>query len=134
MYFLTTQPDSDYYIWQLQVQLNNFKKFGCEDSGVIVFGYNPVLGINPNAKELQKQTDAKVFFFPDERNLSERLYLPSIRPHLLKQLFREKPELLTNQNFLYFDCDVIFTNYPDFSSLNDKILNIKRNSFRGKFD
>lgn len=120
MLFVTTQPDSDYYIWQLQVQLNNFKKFGCEDKSIVVFGYNPVIGINPKAKDLQKSTTAKVYFFPDERNLSERLYLPSIRPHLLKQLFKSDPDLLCNQNFLYFDCDVIFSNYPDFSSLIDK--------------
>lgn len=120
MLFITTQPDSNYYIWQLQVQLNNFKKFGCEDKCVVVLGYNPNIGINPNAKEFEKKTSARVLFYPDNRDLSTRLYLPSIRPHLLKQLYKENPEVLLNKNFLYLDCDIIFTDYPDFSKLNEE--------------
>jgi len=118
MLFLTTQPDSDYYVWQLQVQINNFKKFGCEDKCIVVFGYNPVIGINPNAKEFESKTTAKVLFYPDNRELSTRLYLPSIRPHLLKQLYRDNPEVILDQNFLYLDCDIIFADYPDFSEMN----------------
>lgn len=120
MLFITTQPDSDYYIWQLQVQLNNFKKFGCEDKCVVVFGYNPTIGVNPKAEEFEKHTTAKVLFYPDNRDLSTRLYSPSIRPHLLKQLYRKNPEILLNKNFLYLDCDIVFTDYPDFSKLNEE--------------
>jgi hypothetical protein len=120
MLFVTTQPDSDYYIWQLQVQLNNFKKFGCEDKCVVVFGYNPTLGINPNALEFEKHTFAKVLYYPDTRDLSVRLYLPSIRPHLLKQLYKNNPEVLDNRNFFYLDCDILLTDYPDFNILDDE--------------
>ena len=120
MLFITTQPDSDYYIWQLQVQLNNFKKFGCEDKCIVIFGYNPLIGINPNAEDFENTTIARVLYYPDNRELSTRLYIPSIRPHLLKQLYRKNPELLLNRNFMYLDCDIIFSNYPDFSKLNEE--------------
>lgn len=120
MLFITTQPDSDYYVWQLQVQLNNFKKFGCEDKCVVIFGYNPAIGINSNAEDFAKKTKAKVFFYPDNRDLSTRLYLPSIRPHLLKQLYLKNPEVILNRNFLYLDCDMLFADYPDFSKMNEE--------------
>lgn len=120
MLFVTTQPDSDYYIWQLQVQLNNFKKFGCEEKCIVVFGYNPVLGINPNALEFEKKSQARFLYYPDTRDLSIRLYLPSIRPHLLKQLYKHNPEILDNENYFYLDCDILLTDYPDFSTLDDE--------------
>ncbi len=120
MLFVTTQPDSDYYIWQLQVQLNNFKKFGCEDKCIVVFGYNPQIGINPNARIFEKSTSAKVLYYPDTRDLSVKLYLPTIRPHLLKQLFKHNPEILDNQNYFYLDCDILLTDYPDFNTLDDE--------------
>lgn len=120
MLFVTTQPDSDYYIWQLQVQLNNFKKFGVEDKCVVIFGFNPQIGVNPNARAFEDSTTAKVLYYPDRRDLSTRLYLPSIRPHLLKQLYRNNPEIIENLNFIYLDSDVIFADYPNFSKLNEE--------------
>jgi hypothetical protein len=120
MLFITTQPDTDYYIWQLQVQLNNFKKFGCEDKCIVIFGYNPAFGISPNAVEFAKKTKAKVLYFPDTRDLSTRLYVPSIRPHLLKKLYKRNPEMILNKNFLYLDCDIVFADYPDFSRMNEE--------------
>jgi hypothetical protein len=120
MLFITTQPDNDYYVWQLQVQLNNFKKFGLEDKCIIIFGYNPIIGKNPNAEEFEKNTSAKILFYPDKRDLSTRLYLPSIRPHLLKQLYKNDFEIVENKNYLYLDCDMIFSNYPDFSKIVDE--------------
>jgi len=120
MLFVTTQPDNDFYLWQLQVQLNNFKKFGCEEKCIVIFGYNPLIGINPNAKYFEKTTTAKVLYYPDNRELSTRLYTPSIRPHLLKQLYRDNPEIILNKNYMYLDCDIIFSGYPDFSKMNDE--------------
>lgn len=120
MLFVTTQPDSDYYIWQLQVQLNNFKKFGCEDKCVVIFGYNPNLGINPTAREFEKTANCRVLFYPDTRDLSMRLYVPSIRPHLLKKLYKENPEIVENNNYFYLDCDILFLDYPNFNGLDDE--------------
>lgn len=125
MLFITTQPDSDYYIWQLQVQLNNFKKFGCEDKCIVVFGYNPVIGINPNAREFEKKSLARFLYYPDTRELSSSIYQPSIRPHLLKKLYEENPEIVNNRDFFYMDCDILLTNYLNFNHMNDeKVIHI----------
>lgn len=135
MLFVTTQPDSDYYIWQIQVQLNNFKKFGCEDKCIVILGYNPRIGVNPSAYNLEKKTTAKVLFYPDNRDLSSRLYSPSIRPHLLKQLYKYDSDLIINRNYLYLDCDVIFTAYPNFSALNgEKYIHVSDTNAHLSFD
>lgn len=135
MLFVTTQPDSDYYIWQVQVQLNNFKKFGCEDKCVIIFGYNSKLGINPRVRDIEKITRSIVLCYPDNRDLSMKLYSPSLRPHLLKQLFQKNPEVLVNKNYLYLDCDIIFTEYPNFSELNrERVVHISDTTSQISFD
>lgn len=121
MKFLTAQPDTDYYVWQLQVQMHNFKKFGIEDKTIILFGYNPKIGINEKALEFKETTDARVIFLPDTRDLSQRLYLPSLRPHIIKQLYTgEYADILQNKAVLYMDCDVIFTKIPNLKDYIDK--------------
>lgn len=117
MKFLSAQPDSDYYIWQLQVQMHNFKKFGIENKSIILLGYNPKIGINPNAIIFKENTEARVIFMEDNRDLSQKLYLPSIRPHLIKQLYKTWPDLLKNKSLLYHDSDILFSEIPDFKDL-----------------
>lgn len=135
MLFVTTQPDSDYYIWQIQVQLTNFKKFGSEDKCIVIFGFNPTIGVNPKVYDLEKKTRATILYYPDNRDLSSRLYSPSIRPHLLKQLYERDYNLIIDKNFLYLDCDVIFTQYPIFSKLNtEKCVHISDTSNHISFD
>ncbi len=112
MKFLTAQPDSDFYIWQLQVQMYNFRKFGIEDKSIILLGYNSKIGVNPAAISFKESTSARVIFLPDNRDLSERLYQPSIRPHLIKQIYGIIPELLENKSVLYHDSDILFTRLP----------------------
>lgn len=120
MKFLTAQPDSDYYVWQNEVQMVNFRKFGIEDKTIILFGYNPELGINENAIRFKENTNARVIFLPDNRELSQRLYLPSLRPHVIKQIYSEHPDLLENKAVMYIDCDVLFTRMPDLKNYVDK--------------
>lgn len=135
MLFVTTQPDSDYYIWQIQVQLNNFKKFGSEDKFIVIFGYNPTIGVNPKVYALEKNTHATIRYYPDNRDLSSRLYSPSIRPHLLKQFYDQDYNLIENRNYLYLDCDTIFTQYPNFSELNDeKCVHVSNTNAHLSFD
>lgn len=135
MLLVTTQPDSDYYIWQVQVQLNNFKKFGCEDKYVGIFGYNPKIGVNPKLLALDKKTRGKILYYPDMRDLSMRLYSPSIRPHLLKQLYQKNYEIIFNRNYLYLDSDIIFAEYPNFSELiDDKVIHVSDMASHVSFD
>lgn len=113
MNFISAQPDSDYYIWQLQVQMNNFKKFGYDKEAIIVFAYDG--DINKNALKFAGSTEARVVFYPDKRK--NKSYIPSVRPHVLKQFFSEKPIL--SDLWMYHDSDIIFLDQLDTTSMND---------------
>lgn len=117
MRFLSAQSDSQYNLWQLKVQMFNFNKFGIEDKAIILIGYNPQIGISDAAREFKNSTSANVIFLPDERDLSDRLYTSSIRPHLIKQVYKEHPTLLENRAVLFHDCDVIFIKLPNVKEL-----------------
>lgn len=135
MLFITAQPDTDYYIWQTQVQLNNFKKFACEDKAIIIFGYNSTIGLNPKVIELRKNTSAKILTYDDTRNLSTRLYSPSIKPHLIKKMFYYDGDLVRNKEYVYLDSDIIFTNYPNFNELSfEKVIHVSDTSTQISFD
>ena len=120
MKFLTAQPDNDYSIWQLQVQMNNFKKFGIEDSSIILFGYNSKTGINPNALKLRDNTTSTVIFIPDDRIQSDKKYIPTIRPYLLKKFFEKYSDLVKNESWMYHDSDIIFREIPDIDKFEEQ--------------
>lgn len=117
MKFITAQPDSDYYIWQLDVQMNNFRRLGIERDAIIIFAYRG--SPNPNALKFENRTEADVWFLLDERKSDQ--YIPSVRPHVLKKLFRYMPEL---SEFMYMDCDAIFTRLPDFKSMESGLVHV----------
>jgi hypothetical protein len=120
MKFLSAQSDNDYHIWQLQVQMFNFRKFGIEDKAIILLGYNVKIGVSVKALEFKDNTSAMVIFLPDERDLSDRLYTQSIRPHLIKQLYLHHPHLLENRTILIHDCQILFTKLPSVKKLITK--------------
>ena len=114
MKYLSVQPDSDFYLWQLQVQMSNFRKFGIEQDSIIVLGYQGE--INPNALAFEKTTTAKVHFIEDTRK--DVKYIPSLRPHLLSKLYKESP---IKESVFYHDADMIFTySLPDFSAMSEQ--------------
>jgi hypothetical protein len=116
MKFVSVQPDSTYFIWQLQVQINNFRKFGIEKDAIILIAFDPKVGINSAAKDLKKSTIATVIFYPDDRE--DKKYPPSIQPRILKHFaVRFEKEIRCEQIF-YHDSDMIFRKFPDFKSMN----------------
>lgn len=120
MKFLSAQLDNDYNLWQLQVQMFNFKKFGIEDKAIVLIGFNPEIGVSQKALDFKEITTANVIFLPDTRDLSDRLYTPSIRPHLIKQLYIKYPDMLENRAVLYHDCDILFIKLPHVKELITK--------------
>jgi hypothetical protein len=118
MKFLSAQPDSDYYIWQLEVQYNNFKKFGFEKDMIILMGYEKEKGINPKAKKFAENLKCCVFFISDTRE--DKTYIPSIRPHIIKKFYRQNK---VNEPIFYHDSDIIFKHRFDLN----KLLEIGKN-------
>jgi len=115
MIFLSAQPDSPYFKWQLEVQFNNFEKIGIDLKQVYaLIGYRN--SISEQFLEFSKSTNANILFYEDERvNVK---YISSIRPHLIKKFYKEFPHLSFEYCF-YHDSDIIFRKLPPFENWMD---------------
>jgi len=110
MIFLSAQPDSIYFKWQLEVQFNNFEKIGINLKDVYALvGYKNV--ISEDFLKFKKDTSANIIFYEDDRK--DVKYISSIRPNLIKKFFRDFPKFI-NEYCFYHDSDIIFRKLPPF--------------------
>lgn len=116
MIFLSAQPDEIYFLWQLQLQLDNFHSQGIPADQIhVLIGYLPGRGIHPAFQAWTEENDqARFFFYADTR--IRRTYPSSIRPHLIAQHFTQHPEMEAETIF-YHDSDILFHHQPDWSAL-----------------
>lgn len=63
----------------------------------------------------KKYPEASFFFYPD-KGVNLDLYIPQLRPHILKQHFTKFPEL-KDKIFFYHDSDILFNYLPNFQEL-----------------
>lgn len=109
MIYLSAQPDSIYYAWQVEIMLENFISKGIEKQNIhIVVGYKEQIS-NHFKKLRQKYNGVGFYFYPDYR--PKKKYIPSIRPFLLFQHFKKNWQLKYKTIF-YHDCDIVFTRKP----------------------
>lgn len=109
MIFISAQPDENYFLWQLEIQIINFRKISIARERIhILIGYNRKCGISKRAREFYaaEKDNAMIFFYPDTRK--ENCYLSSLRPNLLKKHWK-KYQYLDNENIFYHDSDILFT-------------------------
>lgn len=106
--FLCAQPATLYYVWQVEVMINNFSQLGINLNDIDI-----VCSIDSEVpkewRTLAESYAARFFFYKDERK--SKKYISSIRPNILKQHFRNYP-YLKNDVIFYHDCDIIFTKNP----------------------
>lgn len=119
MKFLVASPDNPYYLWQILVQINNFKKLGIDQDTIFVLStstHNDKIKIFNNI-----DCKSKFYIYDDTRINSH--YSVTLRHHILKKFFKEHGhEYAPNETFLLLDPDVIFINKMDFTPfLNDDI-------------
>ena len=115
MIFLSAQPDSPYFKWQLEVQFNNFEKIGIDLKDVYaLIGWKN--SISKEFLEFSKSTKANVIFYEDER--IDVKYISSIRPHLIKKFYKDFPNF-SNEYCFYHDSDIIFRKLPPFENWMD---------------
>jgi len=117
MIYLSAQPDTFYFLWQLKLQLFNFSRLGIvpEDIHVLI-GYDPKRGLSQEFAEfIQTNQQASFYSYPDKRE--HKTYLSSIRPHIIHQHFLTFP-ILENETVFYHDSDILFRELPDFDRLN----------------
>jgi hypothetical protein len=118
MVFISAQPDDNYFLWQLEVQINNFRKFGYSDKMHVLL-YKPADRDewNPNFEEIERRYPEVKFFRYEDRGAFIKAYIPILRPHILKQHFKKYPEL-EKEVIFYHDSDILFTREIDFESLS----------------
>ncbi|QMV67956.1 hypothetical protein HS960_09925 [Sphingobacterium paramultivorum] len=116
MFYISAQPAEQYFLWQLEIQLQNFEDMGILAENIhVLLAYNPKIGIPDNFRNFATiNHQGQFFFYPDHRK--KRNYLSSIRPHILVQHFREHP-ILTQQVICYHDSDILFR-----ERLNESLL------------
>ena len=124
--YICVQPRLLYYAWQIEVMINNFIEQEINPNNIdILVAWNPNdKTSDPENKEswdkLANHYNSVRFFFYQDTREQPIHYISSIRPNILKQHFKEHPEL-SNEAIFYHDCDIVFTKKPDFSTfLNDK--------------
>lgn len=111
MIFISAQPDTPYYHWQVELYLYQFTKHGIIDRCYALFGYRTE---SPSQYALKLASKYKhIYFYKDERDINEKYhYVPTIRPHILKKFFSKYPDL--GKNVFYHDSDIFLVKLPKF--------------------
>lgn len=106
MKILVALPDSTYYLWQMIVQINNFRRLGYEKDVIYLISKNG-LNISKTLKNilLNGKIKSKFCVYHDDRK--DLAYAPSNTAHLISKFLSKNPEY-NNETFLYLDPDVIF--------------------------
>jgi len=103
--FLTAQPATIYYAWQVEVLLNNMIEMGINLNHVDILCFIED-EIPEEWNKLRHGYAARFFFYKDTRETKG--YISSIRPNIIKQHWEQHP-YLENERIFYHDCDIIFT-------------------------
>ena len=119
--YVSVQPYTMYYSWQVQTMLNNFIEVGINQSDIhILLSYDGEVDIKTHYvwnKVIERYSDVNFYFYPDLR--INKSYVSSIRPNVLSQFYKDYPHFLDLPVF-YHDCDILFTKPVDFLQfLND---------------
>lgn len=125
MKYISVQPATQYYGWQVETYLNNFQTVGIPMQDVIVV----LAGNDPYFDKIKVMYPMVSFYhYSDDRK--EKLYAPSIQPHILAKLWREMPELC-DESVFYHDCDIVFTRYFDWAAFSDGIYMSNTRGYMG---
>lgn len=106
MKFVITVPDHKYYLWQVLVQINNFRRMGIEqDTHYLVGIFNGVISPVLESFIHSKNIKAHFHLFNDDRPYKN--YTVSISPHMLER-FCNSNNIMQTENIFLTDPDVIF--------------------------
>lgn len=118
--YICAQPANTYYLWQVEVMINNFIKHGINPLDIHI-----LLGIQndtiPKDWETLKNHYSQVgfHFYNDTRN--DSVYIPSLYFHLLSKHLTKHPNLQESVLFTH-DSDTIFTKKFSISEFtNDRV-------------
>lgn len=115
--FLQCVPKDIYFIWQLSVQITNFRKFNISGKMEIIVWYPKGYNDWKEWRKLETTYPEVKFFYYEDEGVDLDLYIPQLRPHSLKKHFKKHSDRLKGKIFFYHDSDVIFNYLPDFHVL-----------------
>jgi hypothetical protein len=115
MKIIVALSDNNYFLWQMLVQINNFRKLGFEEDLVYVIG-NRGFRHNSNLEKIINNGKTKCSYYVLKDDRESPQYSSSLRPHILKKLFKKHPEF-EKETIFYIDPDVLFTKKIRFSDL-----------------
>lgn len=109
MIYLSAQPDAYFFYWQLELLFESLLKINVpRDEIHVLIGYDPNCGMSSYGKYfIEENSDkANIFAYPDLRE--NKIYVSSIRPHIIKQHFSTY-DWLSTETIFYHDSDIVFT-------------------------
>lgn len=116
MIFLSAQPDTVYFHWQVEVYLNNFSSFDIINNCYALFAIQG----KPSKSLFNLKKKYNIIWYQDERTDAEKAYSPSVYPFLVKKFLQEYPEL--GKYVFMHDSDIILRKLPPFEKMfNDDI-------------
>jgi hypothetical protein len=118
MVSICAQPDDLYFYWQVEVLINNFRKFGLSDKmHILLFKPADRKYWNSQWQTLEERYPEVKFFRYEDQGANIKGYIPILRPHILKQHFAKFPEL-SKETIFYHDSDILLTKNIDFDKLS----------------
>jgi hypothetical protein len=113
--YISVQPATDYYAWQVEVMINNFIKNGINPNHIDII-YSISNGKTSESWKKLRSHYNMIRFFGYSDNRKSPIYISSIRPHVLEKHFSAHP-YLKDEVIFYHDCDMIFTRPPKWDHL-----------------
>lgn len=108
MKYISAQPETLYYRWQVDTMINSFLQNGVGQSDIIIL----------TSKRQKAQFDILRDRYPEvsfhRYDVPEGGYGPDIKPYLMAKYFREHPE---DEQYFFCDCDIVLTKpLPEFET------------------
>src|SRR5689334_22987635 len=132
MIFLSGQPISHYFTWQLDILIQNLHSLNVERDHIhVLFSYKTEEELSMiNGFALKNGQFARVFGYLDTR--IRNAYSPSIRPHIFSKHLSKYPAL-EHEVFFLHDSDLLFRELPDLKVLaeGDKWYTADTRSYTG---
>lgn len=115
MKFISVQPAEDYYVWQHEVFDHSLKTNGYDlNDSIVIFTFEKS-SVSKAVRSYARKNRNRVFLIEDTRR--DKSYTPSLRPHAIKKLCKEMPELANSNFWFYHDADIALTKYTDWDAI-----------------
>ena len=122
---ITCQPTDSYFIWQNHLYIESCLDQGFKEEQIHILLYNPKgRAYNDKWDELKKHYPKLNIFVYEDDGVQQYLgiYIPILRPHILKQHFEAFPEL-QDRTIIYTDSDILWLKSLNINHLLEDDIN-----------